>query len=110
MGEGNAPGRRLWFIVACIGGIVAMIAAAVWLGSRSDTTLARWSEIAGLISAVVAVLALVVAAVPLWRHDDAAGEPGTVVTQKIKSKRGRVNAAGRDQFNIEINRRRGDKR
>jgi membrane protein implicated in regulation of membrane protease activity len=101
-------------VVACIGGIVAIVATAVWLGSRSDATLARWSAIASVISVVVAVLALVAAVVPLWRHDDDGGqparEPGTVVTQKIKSGRGRVNVAGRDQFNIDINRRPGDKR
>jgi hypothetical protein len=113
MGEGNVPGRRLSFLVACIGGIVAIVAAAVWLASRSDAILARWSAIAGVISVVVAVLALVAAVVPLWRHDDDGGrpgrEPGTVVTQKIKSRRGRVNAAGRDQFNIDIGRRPDDK-
>lgn len=52
-------------LVASIGAAVTLIAAIIWLESRPDVVLARWSAIAGVISAVVAVLALVVALVPL---------------------------------------------
>jgi hypothetical protein len=103
--------RRLWFIVACVFFVAAAGALVLWLGSRSDTTLARWSSIATIFSAAVTVLALVAAVIPLWRHDDGSGtearrdapETGTVVHQKISGKN--VNAAGRDQFNINLRER-----
>ena len=105
------PGRRLSFIVACVFFVAAAVALVMWLGSHSDTTLARWASIATVFSAVITILALVAAVVPLWRHDndsaaDArrnAPETGTVVHQKISGKN--VHAAGRDQYNINIGER-----
>jgi hypothetical protein len=67
------PGRRLFVIVAGVFLVAAAVALIVWLGAHSDATLARWSSIATVFSAVITVLALVAAIVPLWRSDDRTG-------------------------------------
>jgi hypothetical protein len=56
-------------ISAIAAGAAALGALIVWLVGHSDSTLARWSAIAGVVSAAVAVLALAAAAVPLLRRD-----------------------------------------
>jgi len=101
------PGRRLSVIVACAFLVVASVMLILWLDSRTGTTLARWSSVATVFSSVIAMLALIAAVVPLWRHDGAgtgtrrdAPEPDTTVYQKIQGRN--VNAAGRDQFNINL--------
>ena len=97
-------------IVASIGGVVALVALALWLASRSDALLARWSAVAGVISALVTILALVAALVPLWRHDDGgvAGDTAeqrparTTITQNIRNK-GSANVVGEGtQVNIDL--------
>lgn len=101
------PGRRFLIIVASVFLAAALVALVLWLGSQSDTALARWSSIATVFAAVVAVLALAAAVVPLLRHDSGAAdaklnapEAPTVIHQKIIGKS--VNAAGRDQYNFTI--------
>ncbi len=102
--------RLPWAIAASIAGMIAIVASVVWLASRSDATLARWSAIAGVISAMVAVSALVVAVIPLWQRDDSrkasAGHgnqarraPGTVIKQDIRGGRD-VNVVGQGSQNI----------
>jgi hypothetical protein len=94
------PGRRFLAIVASIFFLAALVALVLWVGSRSDTTLARWSAISTVFSAVITVLALAAAVVPLLRHDGGSGQATeqheTVVNQKISGKN--VYAAGRDQI------------
>lgn len=101
------PGRRLSVVVACAFLIAASVMLVLWLDSRTDTTLAHWSSVATVFSAVIAVLALIAAVVPLWPRDRAAKgarrdapEPGAVVYQNIQGRN--VNAAGRDQFNVNL--------
>lgn len=102
------PGRRPLVIVAGIFFVAAAVALIVWLGAHSDTTLARWSSIATVFSAVITVLALVAAIVPLWRSDGSSRadarqnlpEPGIAVFKKIRGKY--VNVAGGNQVNINL--------
>lgn len=107
--------RRLSVIVGCIFLVSAMTMLILWLDSRSDTALARWSSIAGVLSAVIATLTLVAAAVPLWRHDNDTGTGGTPSVPPAKTRvtwkiRGRnMNVAGRDQFIVNPHQR-DDKR
>jgi hypothetical protein len=98
-------------IAACIGGAAALATIVLWLASRSDHTLIRWSAIAGVITGGAAVLTLVAALVPLWRRDDGAGTdktgrqvPGATVTQNIHSDgSGPVNVVGEgSQVNIDL--------
>jgi len=106
------PGRAYSAIVACASGGTALIAAVVWLESRPDDTLTRWSEIAGVIAAVAAVLALAAALVPLrssGKDDQAttgqdAGtaaptEPAGEVRQTIITSGGQSQAVGRGTIN-----------
>jgi hypothetical protein len=97
-------------IVACVGGVVALVATAIWLASWSDGALARWSAVAAVVSGLVSVFALVVAIVPLWLGDDGRhardqGErqiPGTTVTQNVLSN-GPVHMVGEgSQVNMDI--------
>lgn len=106
----RANGRAHVAVVACVGGVAALVAMAIWLASWSDAVLARWSAIAAVISGVVAVLALVVAIIPLWPRNgvrNAGGQggrrlPGTTVTQNIQGN-GPVNVLGEgSQVNVDL--------
>jgi hypothetical protein len=78
--------------------VVAIVAAIIWLGYRSDAVLSRWAAIAGVLAGVFAVLTFAVTLIPLWPHgkndnnDDTNSdtEPqkateATTVTQNINS-------------------------
>ena len=97
-------------IVACVGGVVALAAMAIWLTSRSDAALARWSAVAAVVSGVVAVLTLAVTIIPLWPRNEGKGEgargerqlPGTTVTQNIQGN-GPTNVVGQGtQVNVDL--------
>jgi hypothetical protein len=107
-------GRARLAVIAGVCGAAALIAATVWLTSRSNAAIARWSGIAGVISAGVAVLTLVVTLVPLWR--DGRGEAQTRpeagvprqkpgIVQEINTHGGSVNALGEGtQINVHVRR------
>lgn len=109
---GGVARRTGAIIVACVSGVMALAAVALWLASRSDAVLARWSAVAGVITGVVAVLTLAVALVPLWRRDDGRDSegqrerqlPGGAVTQIIHSSgAGPVNVVGEgSQVNLDL--------
>ena len=85
-------------VASCAFGVVAIAAAIIWLGSRSDEVLSRWSAIAVVISGVFSVLGFVVALIPLWGRDGNHAEGNeesdtkqqqpsgtTIITQEINS-------------------------
>ena len=112
-GWGGSTRRTGVTVVACVGGTAAVVAAALWLASRSDAVLDRWAAVAGVISGGAAVLTLALAVVPLWRRadgGDAAEEErdrrpsGRTVTQTIHSSgTGPVNVVGEgSQVNVNL--------
>ena len=109
--------RRALFVLAVLGLLGVGAAAIAWLGWHSDAELARWSSIAGVISAVLSALAVVLALVPILQgkggeagradHDKEAAQvasPQVNVTQKVKHNRGSIQGEG-----IQVNRFGGQK-
>jgi len=98
-------GRSRVTIATFAGGAVALAAATVWLASRSDGSLSRWSAITGIITAVFTVLAFVASIAPLaFRHEhkseqdenNPAKPSEDVVTQQINNYgAGSVNAVAK---------------
>ena len=74
--------RRIVVIASCVFGVVAIVAAVIWLGSRSDETLSRWAAIAGVIAGAFAVLTFVVTLIPLWPHGKTADNDDTTPETK----------------------------
>lgn len=104
--ESRVSGRARIAIVACVGGVTALAATALWLSSRPDAELARWSAVATVVSGVVTVLALAVAIAPLCRGQNPKGRgvqpPRSAVTQTIHSN-GPVNVVGEgSQVNVDL--------
>jgi membrane protein implicated in regulation of membrane protease activity len=101
--------RRALFALAVLGLLGVGAAVTIWLGwHHSDTELARWGSIAGIISAGLSVLAVILALAPILdrktgarEHDSetaqAAPSEGNV-TQNIDNNYGAVQANG-VQFN-----------
>ena len=106
--------RRFVAIASCVFGAVAISAAVIWLGSRSDEMLSRWSAIAGVIASVFAVLTFVATLIPLWPHDKndsnddttsdmkAQDPTGTTTITQTVNNSGTANVLGQGTQNVNI--------
>jgi len=67
--------RRALFVLAALCLLGVGTAVTVWLGwHRSDAELARWASIAGIVSAGLSVLAVILALAPILDRKSGAGE------------------------------------
>lgn len=73
--RGGKVFRRALFVLAILGVVGVGVATIAWLGWHSDARLARWSSIAGVVSAGLSALALAVAIVPMWSRRDEGARP-----------------------------------